>query len=489
MITEFKRNLNVSEMGGFMNEFMQSLDELVRGKSSKAEVQQLIQSLLETQDENGFWALIPDSNVDSDVVVAYWYTPTYVASAILMHCYLNGDLTERAKIEPILVKGLQASTMRGLSGHGHDNVRGKIEAIEIFKKGGVIKFLGQCSHLNHEFNGLIFRVVEGFNNALTTGQTKGDWGEECKDAIEKALTGFKPDEGTLIFVYGTLLKGRSNHHRYLSTAMFLGEGVIIGYILYDLGSYPGVKRSKKGVVKGEVYKVDAQTLAAIDMLEGKGSLYNRETVDVICGSQQLYKVSTYIYNKSVPKNSSVPFAEQPWGKEPETEYVWYAGFGSNLFYERFMSYIEGGTSRFNKRTYPGCTDKTPPKASLPITIPYTMYFGNRSESWENGGVSFLNTNSEGKALGRMYLITKEQFNEVGIQEGSSSNWYHHVIELGEHNGIKIVTLTNSKKRPSCPPADSYLNVLTMGLKETYPTMSHFDIMQYLVECGTEKNKQ
>ncbi|EEG79114.1 gamma-glutamylcyclotransferase family protein [Dethiobacter alkaliphilus] len=485
MLKEFKRNLNVNELEGFMNQFNQSLDELASGKAEHKQVHQLIQSLLHTQNEEGYWPLIPSPNVDGDIRVAYWFMPTYIASAFLMHYYLQADAKNKSLIEDALIKGLQASTKGSLNGHGHDALRGRIQAVEIFKKGNVIKFLEQYPNLAPGFTTLISKIAEGFNNALMSGETRGDWGEEYQEDIKKALAGFHLQEGTLIFVYGTLLKGRSNHNRFLSTAKFLGEGVINGFTLHHLGSYPGIKRSKKGLVKGEVYKVDAQTLSQIDMLEGEGSLYLRQTTDVICGTQQFYNVSTYIYNNRVPKDSTIPFEAQTWGKAPEKEYVWYAGFGSNLLYERFMTYIEGGTSRFNNRSYPGCTDKTPPKASLPITIPYKMYFGNNSGSWNNGGVSFLDLNTKAETLGRMYLITKEQLREVGIQESNRPNWYNQAVELGEHKGIKIVTLTNSGKRPQNAPADNYLNVLKMGLKETYPTMTDFEIMKYLVACGSQ----
>jgi len=485
MLRKFKRfaeeEFRGQKLDRFMTEMNQSLDELISGKATKDQVEEFIHSLLQTQDEEGFWAIIPSPNVDSDFRVAYWYMPTYIASAFLMHYYLHNENT--VDVEAALIRGLQASKGRGLNGHGHDHILGRIEAVEVFKKGSVLNFLEQYPHLVPDFATLFFSVMEGFSNALATGQTKGDWGEEYKEEMERALAGFKQDDGTLIFVYGTLLKGRSNHQRYLSTARFICEGMIHNYTLYDLGYYPGVKHSKKGVVRGEVYKVDAQTLKEIDMLEGEGSLFLRETTKVSSGPQIFHCVSVYVYNQRTPKNKLIPFEAQPWGKKQEKEYVWYAGFGSNLLYERFMSYIEGGTSRFNHKSYPGCTDKTPPKESLPLSIPYKMYFGNKSGSWSNAGVSFLDISTEAKTLGKMYLITKEQFDEVRIQEGSSDNWYNHVIQLGEHDGIKIFTITNCNKRPEYAPADNYLDVLRNGLKESYPTMSDFEIMKYLVACG------
>lgn len=47
-----------------------------------------------------------------------------------------------------------------------------------------------------------------------------------------------------------------------------------------------------------------------------------------------------------------------------------------------------------------------------------MYFAKSSGNWENGGVAFIKTNLDEKkqTLGRMYLITKEQFIDVVKQE-------------------------------------------------------------------------
>ncbi|MCB2288483.1 hypothetical protein LGK97_01710 [Clostridium sp. CS001] len=71
----------------------------------------------------------------------------------------------------------------------------------------------------------------------------------------------------------------------------------------------------------------------------------------------------------------------------KADYVWYASYGSNLLYERFISYIKGGECKFNGVTYPGCRDKSLPKDSRAITIPYKMYYSNKSSSCGNAGVS------------------------------------------------------------------------------------------------------
>jgi hypothetical protein len=145
--------------------------------------------------------------------------------------------------------------------------------------------------------------------------------------------------------------------------------------------------------------------------------------------------------------------------------VWYACYGSNILYERFMHYIEGGTCRFNGKPYDGCKDKTPPAESRPILIPYEMYFGNKSSRWGGLGAAFLDLKKPAITVGRAYLITEEQFDEVWKQEGPYENWYGKIVELGTYNGYQVRTFTNANRRPENAPSPKYLEIIEAGMKE------------------------
>jgi gamma-glutamylaminecyclotransferase len=106
---------------------------------------------------------------------------------------------------------------------------------------------------------------------------------------------------TLIFVYGTLKRGNSNHH-FLAGQTFAGEARSApGYALYDLAGYPGMVRQGADLegVSGEVWSVDDECLARLDALECTAAgLYRRETVplgDPFSGQ----RVEAYIYLRSV----------------------------------------------------------------------------------------------------------------------------------------------------------------------------------------------
>ncbi|WAC17956.1 gamma-glutamylcyclotransferase [Luteolibacter sp. SL250] len=83
----------------------------------------------------------------------------------------------------------------------------------------------------------------------------------------------------LVFVYGTLRRGGTNHFR-MSGADLVAEGTVKGRI-YRISWYPGLVLGDEGEVKGEVYSVDAAQLLELDAFEGlsageiEGSEYRR----------------------------------------------------------------------------------------------------------------------------------------------------------------------------------------------------------------------
>jgi 5-methylcytosine-specific restriction protein A len=159
-------------------------------------------------------------------------------------------------------------------------------------------------------------------------------------------------------------------------------------------------------------------------------------------------------------------------------YIWYLCYGSNLNYNRFKYYIQGGYCEFNGKTYSGCSDKTLPLKDKAKIINYEMYFAKHSKYWENGGVCFLKIHEDlhVKTYGRMYLITYEQFLEVCKQEGL---WYQNKLSLGEEEDNKIYSFTNKVNLLPTKPGNRYLNVIKEGLMQSYPMLTEQTIKDYL----------
>jgi len=76
-----------------------------------------------------------------------------------------------------------------------------------------------------------------------------------------------------LVVYGTLKRGHPNHH-WLREAPCHGFVRLEGIALYDLGPFPMAIHGS-GEVVGELYRVGAGTLAALDRFEGVPRLYQR----------------------------------------------------------------------------------------------------------------------------------------------------------------------------------------------------------------------
>lgn len=93
----------------------------------------------------------------------------------------------------------------------------------------------------------------------------------------------------LVAVYGTLREGLRNN-RYLRNSEYLGEDVLEGFLMFDLGYYPGVIKYGKGGIVVDVYIVDEYTLENLDQLEIEGELYKREVVDTIYGPSYIYTI-------------------------------------------------------------------------------------------------------------------------------------------------------------------------------------------------------
>ncbi len=105
----------------------------------------------------------------------------------------------------------------------------------------------------------------------------------------------------LIFVYGTLKRGSSNHS-FLAGQTFLGEAQSApGFRLFELDGYPGLvpRPDDREGVSGEVWSVDPACLARLDILEGTAEgLYRREPLPLLPPYADQV-VEAYVYSHGV----------------------------------------------------------------------------------------------------------------------------------------------------------------------------------------------
>lgn len=89
-----------------------------------------------------------------------------------------------------------------------------------------------------------------------------------------------------IIVYGSLRRNQGNSH-WMTEAQWLGDHVLDGYELYDLGYYPAVTPGE-GCVYCEVYRINSAILAELDDLKKNGVEYKRQLVQTPYGSAWMY---------------------------------------------------------------------------------------------------------------------------------------------------------------------------------------------------------
>jgi len=83
---------------------------------------------------------------------------------------------------------------------------------------------------------------------------------------------------SVVFVYGTLMRGEYNHH-YLTDQTYLGPHRTEPlFHLYNTGPYPAATRPGRNALHGELYRVDADCMARLDVLEDYPLSYTREQI-------------------------------------------------------------------------------------------------------------------------------------------------------------------------------------------------------------------
>jgi gamma-glutamylcyclotransferase (GGCT)/AIG2-like uncharacterized protein YtfP len=100
----------------------------------------------------------------------------------------------------------------------------------------------------------------------------------------------------LVFVYGSLMRGQGNH-RLLEHARFVRAAhTTAAFTLVDLGAFPGLLARGTTAVRGEVYRVDDATLAALDRLESHPRFYRRQEIALTDGPRvEAYLLSAERY--------------------------------------------------------------------------------------------------------------------------------------------------------------------------------------------------
>lgn len=169
--------------------------------------------------------------------------------------------------------------------------------------------------------------------------------------------------------------------------------------------------------------------------------------------------------------------------------VWYAAYGTNLSPVRLGCYLSGGRPPGAGRRYDGCRDPSPPRDVRPVELRGRLSFAGESSVW-GGGMAFFTCDAGGDAGGvvhaRAYLLRLEQLGDLVAQEARQpvgadlvlepdgrptphglSRTYDVLLDVGELDGHRMVTLTGSRVPPAHAPSPSYVRTMLEGLADGF----------------------
>ncbi|HET7542756.1 MAG TPA: gamma-glutamylcyclotransferase family protein [Polyangiaceae bacterium] len=98
-------------------------------------------------------------------------------------------------------------------------------------------------------------------------------------------------EGYLLFVYGSLKRGQSNHQELAAGQFVSTARTAPRFALRIISGYPALVPGTSAIL-GELYRLDAGALAGLDEFEG--SAYVRKEIELADGERAL------VYLASVP---------------------------------------------------------------------------------------------------------------------------------------------------------------------------------------------
>ena len=173
--------------------------------------------------------------------------------------------------------------------------------------------------------------------------------------------------------------------------------------------------------------------------------------------------------------------------------MWYASYGSNCSRARFLTYLRGGRPTGSDRDQVGARDPSDPRGDAPVEFLPAVCFAGHSRRW-GGAPAFLEHRRSVRpgALGRRYLITREQFADVLAQENGRAfdsvelpdlgalpvggrtvigdGFYDALVVLDPVDGVPCVSFTSPtppEDREPSAPSEAYLRTIMTGLADIH----------------------
>lgn len=280
----------------------------------------------------------------------------------------------------------------------------------------------------------------------------------------------------------TIMSVYDNHGHYSKSSIFIIVRAVVQYI-YEETKYHPYPEAVTAVLNGNKDHYIAEFTKNI---AGFGMLPDI-TLDDVSRCLMGLEIGGFVKQKFSDKGYPYYYTRKDkriWKRK----FVFYVCYGSNMCEDRFKCYLTGKPNkRLGIKAGKKCKDQSPIVGKTSFRIPYEMYFGNSSSTWDGGGVCFLNpkriSDTKKFTFATAYLISEEQYEHVRKCEGKSPEWYGKEIELDPMSGIPAKTFTSEKVHKFNMPSKRYLDVVRAGLIEW--GLTYKQAVQYLY-CKTNK---
>lgn len=260
-----------------------------------------LMELVDFQTPEGSFCLLEDRDVSSDARVDFYYVPTYLGAAIFMREYLSPNpLISKDLTKSVLERALKVSLGRGLKGHGYDGEQGLLEALSIFRVGGLREFLRVTRTFCPEFHLLVWNTIDKRSQRLkSAGIIKGAWDEDYTDQWHALLADIKP-ERRLYLAYGSNMASQQMLSRCPESRQ-IGSTHLEDWQL-EFHHFANIEKAQGARTPTVIWEISERDEATLDRFEGVPRHYYKHnllaTVDGTLVSVMVYLMTDWKKNEA-----------------------------------------------------------------------------------------------------------------------------------------------------------------------------------------------
>jgi phage terminase small subunit len=168
---------------------------------------------------------------------------------------------------------------------------------------------------------------------------------------------------------------------------------------------------------------------------------------------------------------------------PSVNYIYFFGYGLTLDPKRMLTFIKGKKYKHIRRLQE-FRDTTPCVDYRPYVLEdYRIFYAQRSTDFKNTGVPFLEYAPGFKVYGILYLITREQLEDLQVRLDASNFWYGKTIALGTFNDQQIKSLScKIAYLKGNKPSKKLQEMMKLNLTKFFPELKPKEIDDYLLDA-------